>query len=230
MNEAIPWCVFFLVVLLSREGTAGVTARAIHPQGALGTATADTQAPRDDTRISLFIPTFERDLCMLMYQARSLAKMDARADVVRDVHIAWVSTSPLSEYADQLDDIAAAFGRQVFVTEHRITHLTGWYIQQVACRVCAIIWSRERVPVERSRSYRRAAAPGPSTQAHMPLSVPLTRVLSFTRVCLFSLCHSCVFTGDQARGVQADADHILRGARQQGCLHATAQQDQLLRW
>ena len=92
-----------------------------------------------DDRISLFIPTFERDLCSLLFNARSVATFDPDAKVIRDVHIAWVTDLPIADYAIRIGEITGEYtrapGRTVtFSTPYTSTSTNGkgWFKQQAA--------------------------------------------------------------------------------------------------
>ena len=86
--------------------------------------------------VTLYIPTYERDLCFLTYAARSIAKADASAAVFRSVIIEWVSEEPLDVHLDAITASLRSLGvpgRSLQVVERgRLAEGSGWKRQQAA--------------------------------------------------------------------------------------------------
>ncbi|CAK0886671.1 unnamed protein product [Prorocentrum cordatum] len=81
---------------------------------------------------TVVIPVYERDLCKLKMTAQSITQHD-KVGVLGKVIICWVSSHPLSDYGDQMEEVKRALEPhgEVEVIELAVNG-EGWKVQQAA--------------------------------------------------------------------------------------------------
>ena len=84
--------------------------------------------------MDIIIPTYEKEICRLGLLAKSVATYDV-CGLINDIHLGWVTTTPVEEYEDALEKVRTAFQHKVYVHEfHKLWGrgiAKGWVDQQV---------------------------------------------------------------------------------------------------
>jgi len=101
------------------------------------TTTRDTCpacAPKEHKPPAIVIPTFERDLCKMKFTAKSISRHDPN-NYLGDVHIAWVTSEPPSNYANEIDEIRSIVeetrGFHIHDFSQNLDGKAGWFAQQI---------------------------------------------------------------------------------------------------
>jgi hypothetical protein len=91
-------------------------------------------APKEHKPPAIVIPTFERDLCKMKFTAKSISLHDPNHHL-GDVHIAWVTSQPSSDYADEIEEIRSIIeetrGFHLHDFSQNLDGKAGWFAQQI---------------------------------------------------------------------------------------------------